>query len=35
MNIEIANRLVKRVADFAIVKGNGIITEKIAQDALE
>ena len=30
----IANRLVKRVADWAIVKGNGLITEQIASDAL-
>lgn len=30
----IANRLVKRVADFALVKHNGKITEKIANDAL-
>lgn len=31
----IANRLVKRVADFAIVKANGKITESVAQDALD
>lgn len=31
----IANRLVKRVADFAIVKDNGIIDEKIANKALD
>ncbi|MBQ9149527.1 Holliday junction branch migration DNA helicase RuvB [bacterium] len=30
----IANRLVKRCADWAIVKGDGKITEEIAQDAL-
>ena len=30
----IANRLVKRSADWAIVKGNGKITQKIANDAL-
>ena len=31
----IANRLVKRVADFAIVKYNGKITESIANEALD
>lgn len=31
----IANRLVKRSADWAIVKGNGVITEKIAKEALQ
>ena len=31
----IANRLVKRVSDFALVKADGIITEKIANDALD
>lgn len=31
----IANRLVKRVRDFAIVKADGLITEKIANDALD
>jgi len=31
----IANRLVKRVGDFAIVKYNGIITEEIANEALK
>ena len=31
----IANRLLKRVRDFAQVKGNGIITKPIADDALE
>lgn len=31
----IANRLVKRVADYAIVKANGIITKEIAQEALD
>lgn len=31
----IANRLLKRVRDFAQVKGNGTITLKIAKDALE
>ena len=31
----IANRLLKRVRDFAIVKGNGIINEAIAKTALE
>lgn len=31
----IANRLLKRVRDFAIVKGDGIIDEKIAKYALE
>ncbi|MBR5251598.1 MAG: Holliday junction branch migration DNA helicase RuvB [Oscillospiraceae bacterium] len=30
----IANRLLKRARDFAQVRGNGIITEDIAQDAL-
>ena len=30
----IANRLTKRVADWAIVKGDGIITRKIADEAL-
>ena len=30
----IANRLIKRVADWAIVKGDGIITQKIADEAL-
>lgn len=31
----IANRLLKRVRDFAQVKGNGKITEKLAAEALE
>ena len=31
----IANRLVKRVADYALVKSNGIITEDIANEALD
>lgn len=31
----IANRLVKRVRDYAIVKSNGIINEKIANEALD
>ena len=31
----IANRLVKRVADFALVKADGKITKKIANDALD
>lgn len=31
----IANRLVKRVRDFAIVKSNGIIDEKTANEALD
>ena len=31
----IANRLVKRVSDYAIVKANGKITEKVAADALD
>ena len=31
----IANRLVKRVADYAIVKSNGKITKNTAQDALD
>ena len=31
----IANRLVKRVADYALVKSNGIINEKIANEALD
>ena len=31
----IANRLLKRVRDFAIVKGNGTITSEIAKHALE
>lgn len=31
----IANRLVKRVGDYALVKHNGEITEKIANDALD
>ena len=30
----IANRLIKRVADWAIVKGDGVITQKIADEAL-
>lgn len=30
----IANRLVKRVADYAIVKFDGIVTEKVANEAL-
>ncbi|MBE6894160.1 MAG: Holliday junction branch migration DNA helicase RuvB [Ruminococcaceae bacterium] len=30
----IANRLLKRARDFAQVRGNGIITQEIAQDAL-
>ena len=31
----IANRLVKRVADFALVKYNGIIDEKVANESLD
>ena len=31
----IANRLVKRVADYALVKSNGKITEQIANEALD
>lgn len=31
----IANRLLKRVRDFAQVKGNGLITEQLAEEALE
>ena len=31
----IANRLLKRVRDFALVKGNGVITSEIANYALE
>ena len=31
----IANRLLKRVRDFALVKGNGTITNEIANEALE
>lgn len=31
----IANRLLKRVRDFAQVKGNGVVTEEIADAALE
>lgn len=31
----IANRLVKRVGDYALVKHNGEVTEKIANDALD
>jgi len=31
----IANRLVKRVADYALVKSNGVITEEIANEALD
>lgn len=31
----IANRLLKRVRDYAQVRGDGIITEEIAQDAME
>lgn len=31
----IANRLIKRVADYALVKADGIITENIANDALD
>lgn len=31
----IANRLLKRVSDFALVKGDGAITDKIAKYALE
>ena len=31
----IANRLIKRVRDFAEVKAEGVITQKVAQDALE
>lgn len=30
----IANRLVKRVADYALVKANGLITEEVAMEAL-
>ena len=30
----IANRLLKRVRDFAIVKGDGVITRALAKDAL-
>lgn len=31
----IANRLIKRVSDFALVKGDGIVTESIANSALD
>ncbi len=31
----IANRLLKRIRDYALVKGDGIITEKIARAALD
>ena len=31
----IANRLLKRVRDFALIKGNGVITSEIAEYALE
>ena len=31
----IANRLIKRVADYALVKSNGTITEEIANEALD
>ena len=31
----IANRLVKRVADYAIVIADGVVNEKIANDALD
>ncbi len=31
----VANRLLKRVRDFAQVKGEGVITTEIAQEALE
>ena len=31
----IANRLIKRVRDFAEVKAEGMITQKVAQDALQ
>ncbi len=31
----IANRLIKRVCDYSIVKYNGLITERIANDALD
>ena len=31
----IANRLIKRVRDFAEVKADGIVTQKVAQDALQ
>lgn len=31
----IANRLIKRAADWALVKGSGVITEKTAKDALD
>lgn len=31
----IANRLVKRVADFAIVKSNGVVNRNIAEEALD
>jgi len=31
----IANRLLKRVRDFAQVKGNGLVTEQLADEALE
>ncbi len=31
----IANRLIRRASDWAIVKGNGIITKKTAQEALD
>lgn len=34
-NPRVANRLLKRVRDFAEVKGNGIINEKIAKEALK
>ena len=35
MNIEIANRLVKRVSDFALVKYDGVINETVANDSLD
>lgn len=31
----IANRLIKRVSDFALVKSDGIITDKVANEALD
>ena len=34
-NPRVANRLLKRVRDFAQVKGNGIVTREIAQKALK
>ncbi|MGB0717195.1 MAG: Holliday junction DNA helicase RuvB C-terminal domain-containing protein, partial [Phycisphaerae bacterium] len=31
----VANRLLKRVRDYAEVRGNGVVTEQLAQDALD